>query len=201
MYLLTLTVPGARDPAEVVAPEVDEHHVLGALLRIALELLGQQRVLLRVDAARSGPGDRVGRQPVALDLEQQLRRRADDLEGGRPDEEQVRAGVDPAERPVQPDPVERRAGRGVGRQVERLAPGEDDLDRLAGRDRVLGDLDRVDVLVAAQARPGRSTERRPRRAAVAGAPFAPRPRIPAISASVGRALRSSASKIASSAIR
>ena len=149
---------GARDPAEVVPPEVDQHHVLGALLRIALELLGQQRILVGVDAARPGPGDRVGRQPVALGLEQQLGRRPDDLEGGRPDEEQVRARVDPAEGPVQPDPVERRAGRGVGRQVERLAPGEDDLDRLAGRDGVLGDLDGVDVLVAAQAGRGRSAE-------------------------------------------
>ena len=81
MYLLTLTVPGARDPAQVVAPEVDEHHVLGALLRIALELLGEQGVLAGVGAARPGAGDRVGRQPVALDLEQQLGRRADDLEG------------------------------------------------------------------------------------------------------------------------
>ena len=30
-----------RDAAEVVAAEVDEHHVLGALLRVALELLGE----------------------------------------------------------------------------------------------------------------------------------------------------------------
>ena len=161
--------------------------MLGALLRIALELLGEQRVLAGVGAARPGAGDRVGRQPVALDLEQELGRRADDLEDGRPDEEQVRARVDPAERPVEPDPVERRAGRRVGRQVERLAPGEDDLDRLAGRDRVLGDLDGVDVLVAAEARLDRSPSAPATGAAVAGAPFARRPRVPAISAAVGRA--------------
>ena len=81
MYLLTVTVPGRRDPPEVVAPEVDEHHVLGALLRVALELLGEQGVLAGVGAARPRAGDRVGRQPVALDLEEQLRRGADDLEG------------------------------------------------------------------------------------------------------------------------
>ena len=86
-----MTVPGRATRPEVVAPEVDEHHVLGALLRVALELLGEQRVLARVGAARPRAGDRVGRQPVALDLEEQLRRRADDLEGRRPDEEQVRA--------------------------------------------------------------------------------------------------------------
>ena len=72
--------PRPRDPAQVVAPEVDEHHVLGALLRVALELLGEQRVLAGVGAARPGPGDRVGRQLVALDLEQQLGGGADDLE-------------------------------------------------------------------------------------------------------------------------
>ena len=75
MYLLTVTVPGPRDPAEVVAAEVDEHHVLGALLRVALELLGEQRVLAGVGAARPRAGDRVGRQLVALDLEEQLRAR------------------------------------------------------------------------------------------------------------------------------
>ncbi len=154
--------PGARHAPEVVAPEVDEHHVLGPLLRVALELLGQERVLAGVGATRPGAGDRVGRQAVALDLEEQLGRGADDLEGRRPDEEQVRARVDPAERPVEADPVERDTGRGVGRQLERLAPGEDDLDRLAGRDRVLGDLDRVDVLVAPEARLDRPPE--PRRA-------------------------------------
>ena len=72
--------PGAGDPAQVVATEVDEHDVLGALLRIALELLGQEGVLAGVHAAGTGAGDRVGRELVALDLEQELRRRADDLE-------------------------------------------------------------------------------------------------------------------------
>ena len=152
MYLLTVTVPGAAHPAEVVAAEIDEHHVLGALLRVLLELLGQDLVLAGVGAARPRAGDRVGGQLVALGLEQQLRRGADDLELRRPDEEQVRARVDAPERAVQADAVERRAGRRVGRQVERLAAREHDLDRLAGRDRVLGDLDRVDVLVAPEAR-------------------------------------------------
>ena len=126
-------------------------------------------------AARPGPGDRVGREAVALDLEEELRARPDDLEGRGPDEEQVRAGVDPAERAVEADPVEWCGRCRSGRQVERLAPGEDDLDRLAGGDRVLGDLDRVDVVVAPEARldpglgdrggprsPG-AADRRPRR--------------------------------------
>ena len=97
---------------------------------------------------------------VALRLEQQLRRGADHLELRGPHEEQVRARVDPAEAPIQPDAVERAAGRRVGREVEGLASREHDLDRLAGRDRVLGHLDRVDVLLAAEARVDGAGERR-----------------------------------------
>ena len=159
MYLRDRDRAGARDPAEVVAAEVDEHDVLGPLLRVALELLGEQRVLAGVGAARPRAGDRVGREPVALDLEEQLGRCADDLERGRPDEEQVRARVDPAQRAVEAD-ARRAVGRPGRRQLERLAPREHDLDRLAGGDRVLGDLDGPDVLVAAEARldrPGRSS--------------------------------------------
>ena len=51
-----------RDAPEVVAAEVDEHHVLGALLRVALELLGEELVLGRRRATRAGAGDRVRRQ-------------------------------------------------------------------------------------------------------------------------------------------
>ena len=151
--------PRPRDPAEVVAAEVDEHHVLGSLLGVALELLGEQGVLAIVRAARTGPGDRVGGELVALDLEQQLRRCADHLEAGGADEEQVRARVDPPERAIEPDPVERRPGRGVVREVERLAPREHDLDRLAGGDGVLGDLDGMDVLVAPEAGSDGAAER------------------------------------------
>ena len=72
-----------------------------------------------VGAARPGAGDRVGRQSVALDLEQELRARADDLERRRPDEEQVRARVDPAQGPIERDPVERPAvaGRPAARRT------------------------------------------------------------------------------------
>ena len=70
---------------------------------------------------------------------------------GRPHEEQVRARVDATERAVQPDPVERGAGRDVRGQAERLASGEHHLDGFAAGDGVLGDFDRVDVGVATQA--------------------------------------------------
>ncbi len=153
---------GAAHAAEVVPAEVDEHHVLGALLRVALELLGEELVLAGVGAARTRAGDGVRREPIALGLEQELRRGADDLERRRPHEEQVRARVDAPERAVQPDAVERLARGRVERQPERLASREHDLDRLARGDGVLGDLDGVDVLLAAEARLDRRGQRRRR---------------------------------------
>ena len=106
---------GARrgDPPEVVAAEVDEHHVLGPLLGVALELLGEEVVLARRRAARARAGDRMGRELVALDLEQELGRAPTTSNCGRPDEEQVRARVDAPQRPVQADAVE-RSGRSSG---------------------------------------------------------------------------------------
>ena len=102
---------------------------------------------------------------VALGLEEELRRRADDLEGRRADEEQVRAGIDPTQRTIEADPVEGRARGDVLGQVERLAARQDDLDGLAARDGLLGDLDGADVLVATQARVDRSRQGLPGRIA------------------------------------
>ena len=107
MYFVTRTVPGPAHPAEVVPAEVDEHDVLGLLLRVALELLGEELVLGRRRPARPGAGDRVGGQAVALDLEEELRARPDDLERRGPDEEEIGARVDPAQGAVEPDPVDR----------------------------------------------------------------------------------------------
>ena len=215
MYLLTVTRPGASHTAEIVASEVDQHHVLGALLGVPLELLGEDRVLASVGAARARAGDRVRGQLVAIDLDAGAPGCAPTTSNvGVAREEQVRGRVDPAERAVQADAVERPARRGVDRQIERLAPGEDDLDRLAGGDRVLGDLDRADVLVAPEAgfdgrgaQAGRravwrhAVRRRTTRHRATGSRAARSCWAPAISAADGREVRSSASKIAASAIR
>ena len=183
---------GAAHPSEIVTAEIDQHHVLGPLLRILLELLGQDLVLARIDAPWPRARDRMGGQLVALRLEQELRRGADDLELRRTDEEEIWARVDAPKRSIQADAVERTPGRRVGREIERLAAGKDDLDRFAGGDRVLGDLDRTDVLVTPKARLDGIVRRPARRGAR---------RWPAISVALGRAVRSSASKMASSAIR
>ena len=80
---------GARlaDPAQVVAAQVDQHHVLGPLLRVGQQLGGQPGVLVRGRPARPGAGDRVQHRPappvVSADLEVRLRRGADDVERRR----------------------------------------------------------------------------------------------------------------------
>jgi hypothetical protein len=48
------------DAAEVVAHEVDDHQVLGPVLRGRAQLQPQGRVLLRGGAARPGALDRLG---------------------------------------------------------------------------------------------------------------------------------------------
>jgi hypothetical protein len=47
MYCGTRTLPYSQTRPTIVAPEIDEHHVLGALLLVALQLVGQREVLLR----------------------------------------------------------------------------------------------------------------------------------------------------------
>ena len=102
-------------------------------------------LLGRGGAARPGPGDRVGRQLVALGLEEQLGARADHLEGRVSARRTGTGSGSPGAARGTGRSRRAAAGRGPGWQVERLAPGQHDLNRLAGRDRVLGDLDRMDV--------------------------------------------------------
>ena len=40
--------------------EIDEHHVLGALLFVALQLLGEPHILFVITAAWPGAGNRMG---------------------------------------------------------------------------------------------------------------------------------------------
>jgi hypothetical protein len=48
---------GHRDPAEVIARQVHQHHVLGILLRVREELDLTRQILLASGAARPGAGD------------------------------------------------------------------------------------------------------------------------------------------------
>ena len=113
----------AADAREVVAAEVDEHHVLGAVLLRCEQPLGVAGAGLR------RAGDRVQARARALGLDERLRRGADQGQVAELEQEEVGRRVDAAERPVE---LERaRGGRALG------ALGEDDLEGVAGADVLL----------------------------------------------------------------
>ena len=64
--------PPVAHATEVVAPEVDEHQVLGALLLVGEQLLGERVVLLGRRPAPARAGDRVQQRPAVIDLDQRL---------------------------------------------------------------------------------------------------------------------------------
>ena len=75
-HLVDLLGAELDDPADVVAGEVDEHHVLGELLRVLDELGAQAAVLLVGAAAAAGAGDRPGDHRAVEQLHHRLGRRA-----------------------------------------------------------------------------------------------------------------------------
>ena len=58
MNVGTRTRAVVADPAEVVAAEIDEHDVLGALLLVALQLVGEALIFFVGPAARPRAGNR-----------------------------------------------------------------------------------------------------------------------------------------------
>ena len=112
------------DAREVVAAEVDEHHVLGAVL-----LGGEQPLGVPLAGVRRA-GDRVQARAAVLALDERLRRRADQRQAAELEQEEVGGGIDPAQRPVE---LERRGGRRPLRPLR-----EHDLERIPGAD-VLAD--------------------------------------------------------------
>ena len=101
-----------RHAADVVAAEVEQHQVLGALLGVGEELGLEREVLGRRGAARPGAGDRADRHGAALDAHEDLGAGADHLEAAEVEVEHVGRGVGPPERAVERE----------GRQVEGLRP-------------------------------------------------------------------------------
>ena len=130
------------DAREVVAPEVDQHHVLGAVF------LGREEPLGVAFARPGRAGDRVQRRGAPLGLDQGLGRGADEREAVELEQEQVRRGVHAPQRSVD---VERtRGSRPLG------ALRKDDLERVAGADVLLGLHDRALVFVPRGQAPGRA---------------------------------------------
>ncbi len=120
---------GLRDAADVVAAEVDQHHVLGELLGVGEQLVGERRVGLARGAARAGAGDRAQRHRLAFLAHQDLGRGADDVEVVEVVVEHVRRRVERAQRAV-----ERQRRR---RERPREALREHDLHHVAGGDVLL----------------------------------------------------------------
>ena len=105
--------------------------MLGALLLVAPQLLGEAQVFLVVAPARPRAGDRMRLDAPALDADQHLGRRADDREPAHPDEIHVGRRVDVAQRAIDGE----RVGLDVGLEALRqdglvdVARGDALLDR------------------------------------------------------------------------
>jgi hypothetical protein len=67
-------------PSHIVPPQIDQHEVLGPLLRIGRQLLGQGNVLFRRAAAWTGAGNRSNRDLRILDPDQYFGRASDDVD-------------------------------------------------------------------------------------------------------------------------
>ena len=67
-----------RHPAEVVAREVDQHHVLGVFLRVGEQFCLERGVMRGIRAARPRPGNRTQLRLSTVELDQRLGRGADD---------------------------------------------------------------------------------------------------------------------------
>ena len=118
------------DAADIVAAEIEQHQVLGALLRVGEQAILVGLVLVRGLAARHGAGDRADRDRAVAHAHQDLGARARDREAAEVEEEQERRRIDPAQRAVE------RKRRQRERRLEALR--EHDLKDVAGRDVFLG---------------------------------------------------------------
>ena len=125
-------VAGAEldDPPDVVAGQVDQHDVLGALLGVLEQLGGELAVVLVGAAAEPRAGDRTRDHPALEQLHHRLGRAADQRQLVLTHVVHVRARVDPAQHPVHVERV------GVDLDVEAL--GQHDLEDVARQDVLLG---------------------------------------------------------------
>ena len=117
------------DASDVVAREIDEHRVLGALLAVRLELGGERCVLLVVPAAPARARDRVGEHLVARHLHEHLGRSADELDAAEVQIEHVGGRIDLAQSAVE---VEARLRDRLAELARRH-----DLEDVAGEDMLL----------------------------------------------------------------
>ena len=163
--LVDLLGAEAHDPADVVAGQVDEHDVLGQLLRVLDSSASSRRSSSSVEPRRRVPA--IGREITRPSSSWTIGSGdgADDRHASLAEEEHVRARVHLAEHAVH---VER-----VAAEVEIEALRQHDLEGVARADVLLGDFDGLAVLLrggatANHALGQRRVERRRRRRAAPG---------------------------------
>ena len=116
--------------AEVVAAEVDEHHMLGAFLRVGEQLALERGVFLERAAARTRARKRTVDHRAAVHAAEDLRARRDEDHALALQVDLVRTRVDDAQRAVEVERVDR------GRALEPLR--QHHLERVARSDVLLG---------------------------------------------------------------
>ena len=84
------------DPADVVAAKIQQHQVLGPLLWIAQQFLGQGFIFLRRGAARAGAGQWPQGDHVVTQAHQNFRAGADNRKIAEIEAEQKRRRIEPA---------------------------------------------------------------------------------------------------------
>ena len=120
------------DAAHVVAAEIQQHQVLGALLGIGQQLLFERLVLFRRGAAPPRAGERPDRHLAVAHTHQDLGRRTDQGERSEIEVEQEWGRIGAPERAVE--------GEGGQREGRGIALGQHDLEYVAGGDVLLGPL-------------------------------------------------------------
>ena len=139
-------------PADVVAPEIEQHQVLGALLGIGEQLLLQRLVLVRRRPARPRAGDRP-------DRDRRRRARAPGSPGSSPATAKL-AEIEVVEERRRIDPAQRAIERERRQREGRLeALRQHHLEDVAGRDVVLGAQHHRGVLGRRRVRGRRDRER------------------------------------------
>ena len=142
--LAHLDAAGLAHVADVVAAQVDQHQVLGALLGVGQQFRLQGQVLGRRRTARARARDRAHRHLAALQPHQDLRRRAHHLGAAGIEEVHVGRGIHRPQRAVH---VHRS---GIERHAHALR--QHHLEGIARGDVVLGARDRRQEALAGEAR-------------------------------------------------
>ena len=100
---------GLADAANVVAPQVDQHQMLGALFRIGQQFGLKRGIFGCVVTTATRAGNRAHGDFFIFQTHQNFRRRADHLHLAQIKEEHVRRGIQPTQGAVQ---IQRRRGKG-----------------------------------------------------------------------------------------